>query len=79
MKVVAIFEKMKILNFFLCELPLILRVGRKEKGRDGDNCKGTLDSECERDWSAGLGATLGDGQKIKNYFSSFKDFSGENR
>ena len=25
----------------------------------------------------GLGATLGDGQKIKNYFSSFRDFSGK--
>ena len=28
----------------------------------------------ERDWSVSLGATLGDGQKIKNYFSSFRDF-----
>ena len=27
----------------------------------------------------GLGATLGDGQKIKNYFSSFRDFSGKSR
>ena len=27
----AIFEKMKILSFFLCELPLILRVDRKRK------------------------------------------------
>ena len=26
----AIFEKMKILNFFLCELPLILKVDRKK-------------------------------------------------
>ena len=32
MKIVgANFEKMKILNFFLCELPLILRVARKRK------------------------------------------------
>ena len=32
MKIVgAIFEKMKIKNFFLCELPLILRVDRKRK------------------------------------------------
>ena len=30
--------------------------------------------EFERDWSFGLGATLGDEQKIKNYFSSFRDF-----
>ena len=27
----------------------------------------------------GLGATLGDGQKIKNYFSSFRDFFGKSR
>ena len=44
------------------------------KKQSGDICKGTLDIECERDWSAGLGATLGDGQKIKNYFSSFRDY-----
>ena len=32
MKIVGgIFEKMKMLNFFLCELPLILRVARKKK------------------------------------------------
>ena len=62
MKIVgANFEKMKILNFFLCELPLILRVNRKWKTQAGDNCEGTLDVECERDWSVGLGATLGDG------------------
>ena len=36
MKIVgAIFEKIKILIFFLCELPLILRVVRKrEKGHE---------------------------------------------
>ena len=73
----AIFEKMKILNFFLCELPLILTVGRKRKKRARDICKGTLDIEFERDSSFGLGATLGDEQKIKNYFSSFRDFSGK--
>ena len=33
-----------------------------------DICKGTLDIECERDWPVGLGATIGDGQKIINYF-----------
>ena len=33
--------------------------------------------ECERDWSVGLGATLCDGQKIKNYFSSLRDISGK--
>ena len=35
----------------------------KKRGRD--ICKGILDIDCERDWSASLGATLGDGQKIK--------------
>ena len=65
--------------FFLRELPLILRVDRKRKEQTGDICKGTLDIECERDWSVGSGATLGDGQKIKNYFYSFRDFSGISR
>ena len=44
--------------FFLCELPLILRVDRKWKKQTGDVCKGTQDVECEQDWSVGLGATL---------------------
>ena len=34
----------------------------------------TLGIECERDLPVGLGATLGDGLKIKNNFSSFGDF-----
>ena len=46
----------------------------KTKKRPRDICKGTVDIEFERDWSVGLDATLGDGQKIKNYFSSFRDF-----
>ena len=47
---------MKILHFFLCELPLILRVDRKQKKKQaGDICKGILDIECERDWSVSLG------------------------
>ena len=80
MKIVrAISEKINFLNFFLCELPLILRVHRKRKKKRRDICKGTLDIEFERDWSVGLGATLGDGQKIKNYFSSFRNFSGKSR
>ena len=46
MKIVgAIFDKMKILNFFLCELPLILRVDRKRKKPAGDIWKGTLDMD----------------------------------
>ena len=73
------FEKIKILIFFSCELPLILGVARKRKEQAEDICKGTLDIELERDWSVGLGATLGDGQKIKNYFSSVRDFSGKIR
>ena len=74
----AIFEKMKILNFFLYELPLISRVDRKRKKKKRDICKGTPDIEFESDWSVGLGATLGDAQKIKNYFSSFRNFSWKN-
>ena len=57
--------KFKIKIFFLCELSLILRVGRKRK--DG------------RDRSVRLGATLGDGQSIKKYFSSFRNFAGKSR
>ena len=33
--------------------------------------------EFERDLLVDLGATLGDGQKIKNHFSSFRDFLGK--
>ena len=41
--------------------------------------KGTPDIEFEQDWSVGSGATriLADGRKIKNYLSSFRDFSGK--
>ena len=68
MKIVgAIFGKIKILNF-LCKLPLILRVDRKRKKQAWDIYKGIPDIDCERDWSVSLGATLGDGQKIKKYF-----------
>ena len=45
----------------------------------GNICKGTPDIEFEQDWSVGLAATLRDRQKIKNYFSSFKDISGKSR
>ena len=44
------------------------------KKQAGDICKGTPDIEFEQNWSVGLGATLGDRQKIKNYFFSFRDF-----
>ena len=70
---------MRKLNFkiFSCELPLILRVDRKRKKQAGDICKGTLDIEFQQEWSFGLGATLSDEQKIKNYFSSFRNFPGK--
>ena len=71
----AIFEKLEILNFFLCELSLILGVTRKRKEQAEDICKGRPDIEFEQDWSVGLGAILADEQKIKNYFYSFRDFS----
>ena len=51
----AIFEKIKIFIFFSCELPLILGVEGKLKKR-------TLNIEFERDWSIGLGSTIGDGR-----------------
>ena len=77
----AIFEKIEILIFFfLCELPLILGVARKRKKKTGRRyLQGNPDIEFEQDWSVGLGATLRDRQKIKNYFSSFKNFSGKSR
>ena len=78
MKIVgAIFDKMKY--FFLCELPLILKVDRKRKKNKLQIVARGLDIEFERDWSFGLCATLGDEQKFKNYFSSFRDFSGKSR
>ena len=45
----------------------------------GDNFTRTLNIEFEQDLSVGLGATLGDGYKIKQYFSSYRDFSGKSR
>ena len=85
MKIVGvIFEKIKILNDFLMWTTLNFegrsktkKKNKKERARD--ICKGTLDIEFEQDWSVILGAMLGDEQKIKNYFFSFRDFSGINR
>ena len=54
-------------------------MSRSKKKRARDICKGTVNIEFQRDWSFGLGATLEDEQKIKNYFSSFRDFSGKSR
>ena len=50
------------------KVPLILRVGRKWKGRAGNNYKSTLNIEFEQDGSTRcptLDATLGDREKIK--------------
>ena len=52
---------------------------KKRGGKTGNIFKGTTDIESEQDWSVGLGATLRDRQKIKNYFSRFKNFSGKSR
>ena len=57
--VIAILDKMKILNF-LCVLPLILRIDRKRKKRARDICKGTLDIEFKQDLSVGLGEFFDD-------------------
>ena len=78
MKIVeAVFQKTKIFNFFLMWSTLHFE-GRSKK-RTVNIFKGTPDIEFEQDWSVDLGATLRDRQKIKNYFSSFKDFSGKRR
>ena len=76
LRVVHIRKTFKIF-IFLCELALILGVARKCKKQAEDIYKGAPDIELEQDGSVGLGAILADGQKIKNYFSSFRDFSGE--
>ena len=61
MKIVrAIFEKIEILNFFLCEQPLILGEGGKlKKKKARDIYMRTLYIEFERDRPIGLGSTLG--------------------
>ena len=50
-------------------------VARKPKEQAEYIYKGTPDIEFEQDGSVDLGAILANGQKIKNYFSSFRDFS----
>ena len=56
----AIFEKIKMFNFFSCELPLILGVLGKLKKTARDMYKRNLDIEFERDQLIGFCATLGD-------------------
>ena len=75
----AIFWENENFNFFsVCELPLILRVGRKRKKRVGYICKGTLDIACERDWSVGLGAALGETDRmLKTIFLHSWNFFGK--
>ena len=63
--------------FFLCELTLILRIDRKRKKCAKDIYRGTLSIECERERPVGLGATLGDGLKIKNIFLFSRIFPGK--
>ena len=45
---------------------LYLRIDRKRKNELKKFAGGGLNIECERYWSVGLGAELGDWQKIKN-------------
>ena len=70
------FWENKNFKFFFLWTTINFEGWSKMKKWAEDICKGILDIECERDWSVGLGATLGDGQKIKNYLLSFRDFSG---
>ena len=73
----AIFVKFEILIFFLRELPLNFGSRSKTEKQAEEICKRTPDIEFEQDWSVGLGATVRDKQKMKNYFSSLKDFFRE--
>ena len=62
----VIFEKIDILNFFLMWTTLNFNGKTKiKKERGEDICRRTLDIEFERDWSVGLGATLGDATVTK--------------
>ena len=58
-------------NFFLRELPLILKVTLKWKQTEWRYLQGDLDTEFERDWSDGLGAPLGDGHTEELFFFFF--------
>ena len=78
MKIVeAVFQKTIIVNFFLNVNYLHCEGRSKKKKRRQEILQGTPDIEFEQDWSVGLGATLRERKKIKNYFSSFKDFPGK--
>ena len=64
------------LNLFLMWTTLNFEGRSKTKKKAENIFKGIPDIEFELDWSVGIGATLRDTQKIKDYFSSFKDFFG---
>ena len=54
----------------------------KKKKREWRYLQGGLDIQFGRDWSVGLGASLGDDHTekfLKIFFFSFRDFSGKNR
>ena len=75
----AIFQKIKLFNFFLMWTTLNFRVRVKTNINVQDICETTLDIDCEQDWRLCLGPALVDGKKLKIYFSSFRDFSGKSR
>ena len=68
-----------MVNFFLCELSLTLTVSlklkKKKKKAEGRYLQGTLDIEFERNWSFGLGSTLGDIHT--DFFFQFQGFFGK--
>ena len=56
---------------------LNLTISLKWKKRNGDICRGALDTEIGWDWSVGLGAPLGDGHTEKLIFFQFQGFFRE--
>ena len=80
MKIVgAIFGKMKILNFFLCELPLILRVDRKRKGELKMFARGPQISNVSEIGQLVQVLHQVTDIKLKTIFSSFRDISRKSR
>ena len=75
----VIFEKIKILNFFLMWTTLNFRVRVKTRKKGSRYFREDPRYRVERYWWVGLGPALGAGKKLKIYFSSFRDFSGKSR
>ena len=74
----AIFEKIEILIFFLGELPLILRVGQKQKyGLEIFARLPYISNLKYMYWSVSLGPTLGDGKTFLKYFLHFQGYFRE--